>query len=73
MITAAIFIIGEMSGTGVLSLAKAMEQSNWTGLFLIIASCILSGYCGIRYLIKILLNLKFQSCQRFMKMCKFLQ
>lgn len=48
IITAAVFIVGEMSGTGVLSLPKAMEQSNWSGLALIIGCCALSGYCGIR-------------------------
>lgn len=48
VITAAVFIVGEMSGTGVLSLPKAMEQSNWAGLALILGCCALSGYCGIR-------------------------
>lgn len=48
VLTAAVFIVGEMSGTGVLSLPKAMEQSNWAGLGLILGCCALSGYCGIR-------------------------
>lgn len=46
--TAAVFIVGEMSGTGVLSLPISIEQSNWSGVFMILACCVLSGYCGIR-------------------------
>lgn len=37
-----------MSGTGVLSLPQAVEQSNWIGVFMILSCCVLSGYCGIR-------------------------
>jgi vesicular inhibitory amino acid transporter len=46
--TTAIFIIGEMTGTGILSLPKAVSQSNWSGLGLILGCCVLSAYCGIR-------------------------
>lgn len=37
-----------MSGTGVLSLPKALMQSGWIGIAIILISCILSAYCGIR-------------------------
>jgi solute carrier family 32 (vesicular inhibitory amino acid transporter) len=46
--TAAIFIIGEMSGTGVLSLPISIDQSGWTGLAMVLICCVLSGYCGFR-------------------------
>ena len=48
MYTAAIFIVGEMSGTGVLSLPKSMNESGWAGLVMIIFCCLMSAYCGIR-------------------------
>lgn len=35
ILTAAVFIVGEMSGTGVLSLPNSMNQSHWAGLVLI--------------------------------------
>ena len=37
-----------MSGTGVLSLPKAMFQAGWAGLGLILFCCLVSMYCGIR-------------------------
>lgn len=46
MFTAAVFIIGEMSGTGILSLPKAVLNSGWAGLAMILACCVLSAYCG---------------------------
>lgn len=46
--TAAIFIIGEMSGTGVLSLPISINQSGWTGVAMVLICCVLSGYCGFR-------------------------
>lgn len=48
MFTAAVFIIGEMSGTGVLSLPQSMDESGWTGLVMIILCCLISAYCGIK-------------------------
>jgi vesicular inhibitory amino acid transporter len=48
MFTAAVFIIGEMSGTGVLSMPKAMLGSGWAGVAMILGCCVLSAYCGIR-------------------------
>ena len=48
MLTAAIFIVGEMSGTGVLSLPKSLDQSAGYGFPMIIVCCLLSAYCGIK-------------------------
>jgi solute carrier family 32 (vesicular inhibitory amino acid transporter) len=48
MLTAGLFITGEMSGTGVLALPSALSQSHWFGVAMIVISCILSCYCGIR-------------------------
>ncbi|CAF4185157.1 unnamed protein product, partial [Adineta steineri] len=46
--TAAIFITGEMAGTGLLALPKAMDQAGWYGMISTIVLCMLSGYCGIK-------------------------
>ena len=48
LLTTSVFIIGEMTGTGILSLPKAMLQSDWSGIALILGCCVLSAYCGIR-------------------------
>ena len=44
--TAAVFIIGEMAGSGVLALPSAIVSAGWTGLALLILCCFASGYCG---------------------------
>ena len=46
--TAAVFIAGEMAGTGLLALPKAMLQAGWYGLLSNLTLCLLSGYCGIK-------------------------
>ncbi|CAF2552187.1 unnamed protein product [Rotaria sp. Silwood2] len=46
--TAAIFITGEMAGTGLLALPKAMDQAGWYGLISTFVLCILSGYSGMK-------------------------
>ncbi|CAF0814545.1 unnamed protein product [Rotaria sp. Silwood1] len=46
--TAAIFITGEMAGTGLLALPKAMDQAGWYGLISTFVLCFLSGYSGIK-------------------------
>ncbi|CAF4260860.1 unnamed protein product [Rotaria socialis] len=46
--TAAIFITGEMAGTGLLALPKAMDQAGWYGLISTFVLCVLSGYSGIK-------------------------
>lgn len=38
VVTAAIFIVGEMSGTGVLSLPQAINQSGWFGVALVLGN-----------------------------------
>lgn len=48
IVTAAIFIVGEMAGTGVLSLPAALNDSGWIGVAVIILCCVLSAYCGIK-------------------------
>ena len=45
--TAALFIVGEMAGSGVLALPNAVANSGWIGVVLIIILGILSGICGI--------------------------
>ncbi|KAF5305305.1 hypothetical protein FQA39_LY09270 [Lamprigera yunnana] len=46
--TAAVFITGEMAGSGVLALPKAIVDSGgWIGIILLIAFCINAGYGGI--------------------------
>ena len=44
--TAAVFIIGEMAGSGVLALPAAIVDSGWTGIALLLLACLVSGYCG---------------------------
>uniref|UniRef100_A0A914UTC2 Amino acid transporter transmembrane domain-containing protein n=1 Tax=Plectus sambesii TaxID=2011161 RepID=A0A914UTC2_9BILA len=43
-----LFIVGEMAGGGVVAMPKAMIDSNWAGLALIILGAILSAYTGIQ-------------------------
>ncbi|XP_061176317.1 LOW QUALITY PROTEIN: uncharacterized protein LOC133185231 [Saccostrea echinata] len=43
---AALFIVGEIAGTGVLALPKAIDDSGWIGLVLIVACALLSSYTG---------------------------
>lgn len=45
--TAAIFIIGEMAGSGVLALPYAIVFAGWTGIAMLILCCFASGYCGM--------------------------
>lgn len=44
--TASVFIIGEMAGSGVLALPAAIVNSGWTGIAMLLISCLASGYCG---------------------------
>jgi solute carrier family 32 (vesicular inhibitory amino acid transporter) len=48
ILTAAVFIVGEMAGTGVLSLSAALNASGWIGIAIIIICCLLSAYCGLK-------------------------
>ena len=45
--TAALFIVGEMAGSGVLALPEAVANTGWIGVLLIILLGMLSGVCGI--------------------------
>ena len=45
--TAAVFIVGEMAGSGVLALPNAVANAGWIGIILICLLGILSGICGI--------------------------
>lgn len=45
--TAAVFIVGEMAGSGVLALPNAVANSGWIGIVLICVLGMLSGICGI--------------------------
>lgn len=45
--TAAVFIVGEMAGSGVLALPNAVVNAGWIGIVLICLLGMLSGICGI--------------------------
>ena len=45
--TAAVFITGEMAGSGVLALPAAIVGAGWTGFGLLVLCCFASGYCGM--------------------------
>ena len=45
--TAALFIVGEMAGSGVLALPNAVANTGWIGVALIVLLGMLSGTCGI--------------------------
>ena len=46
-LTASLFIVGEMAGSGVLALPNAVANSGWIGVVLICILGILSAACGI--------------------------
>lgn len=45
---ATVFVVGGVAGIGILALPQSIEQTGWSGVFLIIASAFASGYCGWR-------------------------
>ena len=45
--TAALFIVGELAGAGIIALPKALANTGWTGVVLIIAVGMLYCTCGI--------------------------
>ncbi|XP_072025937.1 uncharacterized protein [Amphiura filiformis] len=45
--TAAIFIVGDMAGSGVLALPRAVVDSGWIGLVLIVVCAFISAYTGV--------------------------
>lgn len=48
VLSAAIFIVGEMAGSGVLALPRAVVDSGWIGLILVLVFCVNSCYGGTR-------------------------
>ncbi|XP_064596417.1 uncharacterized protein LOC135463023 [Liolophura sinensis] len=44
--TAAVFMVGEMAGSGVLALPQSLDQAGWIGMLLIVGCSILSAYTG---------------------------
>ena len=47
VLTCALFIVGEMAGSGVLALPKALVNAGWSGVGLLIICAFVSLYCGI--------------------------
>ena len=48
ILTASIFLAGEMAGSGVLALPYAVKETGWTGLILIIFFSLNAAYIGSR-------------------------
>ncbi|XP_052811305.1 uncharacterized protein LOC128238973 isoform X1 [Mya arenaria] len=46
IVTCAVFIVGEIAGSGVLALPAAVEGSGWTGLALMVLCALVSAYTG---------------------------
>lgn len=47
LLTAALFIVGETAGTGVLALPAAVAGTGWLGIFIIVFCCFAAGFTGI--------------------------
>ena len=47
VLTACLFIVGEIAGTGILALPEAIKSCGWTGVLAIIIICIASGFTGV--------------------------
>jgi len=47
VLTCALFIVGEMAGSGVLALPRAITNSGWSGVGLLIVCALVSLYCGV--------------------------
>ncbi|XP_031567596.1 amino acid transporter AVT1J-like [Actinia tenebrosa] len=45
--TAAVFVVGEMAGSGVLALPSAMVAAGPMGFVMLLIGCLASGYCGV--------------------------
>ena len=45
--TCALFIIATMAGSGILAIPKAVSESGWTGILMLVLGCCMSLYCGI--------------------------
>lgn len=47
VITACLFIVGEIAGTGILALPEAIKYCGWSGPVAIIVVCIIFGFSGV--------------------------
>ncbi|XP_035662326.1 amino acid transporter AVT1J-like isoform X1 [Branchiostoma floridae] len=47
VITAALFLVGEMAGSGVLALPRAVVDTGWNGVVMLILCCAVAGHNGI--------------------------
>ena len=47
VLTCALFIVGQMAGSGVLALPRAITNSGWSGVVLLIVCALVSLYCGV--------------------------
>ncbi|KAK7604251.1 hypothetical protein V9T40_004524 [Parthenolecanium corni] len=48
VLTAAVFVAGEMAGSGILALPKAILEAGWIGFILLILFCLNAAYSGSR-------------------------
>ncbi|XP_067675354.1 uncharacterized protein [Haliotis asinina] len=46
VVTAAVFIVGEIAGSGVLALPSAVEGAGWIGIVMLFLCCFISTYTG---------------------------
>ncbi|PVD28156.1 hypothetical protein C0Q70_10741 [Pomacea canaliculata] len=46
VLTAVVFLVGEMAGSGVLALPNALENAGWIGIVIIVACAAISAYTG---------------------------
>ena len=46
-LTACLFIVGEIAGTGVLALPQSLKSMGWLGVVVMVTICSIAGYCGI--------------------------
>ncbi|KAK7474589.1 hypothetical protein BaRGS_00034173 [Batillaria attramentaria] len=46
VLTCAVFMVGEMAGSGVLALPDALENAGWIGIVVIALSCVVCAYTG---------------------------
>lgn len=47
VITACLFIVGEIAGSGVLALPEALKMTGWTGVLIMVIVCTASAYSGV--------------------------
>lgn len=47
IVTACLFIVGEIAGTGILALPDAIKSCGWSGAIAIFIVCIAYGYAGV--------------------------